>query len=86
MVPQPQHKKLPKEALEALAQKSDYFYRVFKSPDGQKVLQALEGTFDLDDIFVAGDPYQTSYNLGSRDVVIYIKQLLRMKENAARTE
>lgn len=71
---------------ERLAKKAGYFYRVFSSPDGEKVLEFLEEQFDSNDIHVPGDSHSTEYNLGRRDVVVYIKQMKRYKENAARAE
>jgi hypothetical protein len=75
-----------RQALDNLVKKSSYFYHVFTSPDGKKVLEALESEFNSDSIFVPMDPHATAYNLGKRDVIIYINQLIRMKENAARAE
>ena len=73
-------------AIDEVVKKSGYFYRIFTSPDGKKVLEALEDEFDKDEIFQAGEPDTTTYNLGSRDVVVYIRQMIRLKENAERAE
>lgn len=70
------------EAMRAsLTRKISMFKKVFATADGEKLLQFLEDEFDKDNIFVDGDPHKTSYNLGRRDVVIYIKQMLRAKDD-----
>ncbi len=74
------------QAVDKVVHKSGYFYRIFTSPDGKKVLEALEEEFDMDEIFTAGEPDTTSYNLGKRDVIVYIRQMIRLKENATRAE
>lgn len=60
-----------------LARKIDIFKMVFNTEDGKKVLAALEDAFDRDSIITPGDPYYTHYNLGRRDVVVYIRQMLK---------
>lgn len=74
------------QAVDQVVNKSGYFYRIFTSPDGKKVLQWLEEEFDSDEIFKAGEPDTTSYNLGKRDVIVYIRQMIRLKENATKLE
>ncbi len=73
-------------AIEQVVHKSGFFYRIFTSPDGKKVLEWLEDEFDKDEIFKAGEPDTTVYNLGKRDVIVYIRQMIRLKENATRAE
>lgn len=70
-----------REVKEKLARKASIFKQVFNSPDGQAVLAALEEEFNAADIFKQGQPDTTVYNLGRRDVVIYIKQLLEYGKN-----
>jgi len=82
--PKPPNKK--QEAVDKVVHKSGFFYRIFTSPDGKKVLEWLEEEFDMDEIFTAGEPDTTVYNLGKRDVVVYIRQMIRLKENATRAE
>ncbi len=83
----PEPKKPPEQAaIDKVVHKSGFFYRIFTSPDGEKVLEWLEDEFDRDEIFQRGDPHTTSYNLGKRDVVVYIRQMIRLKENATRAE
>ncbi len=74
------------KAVDKVVHKSGFFFRIFTSPDGKKVLEWLEEEFDSDEIFKAGEPDTTSYNLGKRDVIIYIRQMIRLKENATRAE
>lgn len=50
--------------------------RVFAGADGKEALEVLERAFDGENLF-AEDPYRTAYNLGARDVVVYIRQLNR---------
>ena len=81
-----QENKRPKEAaLENLGKKAGDFHALFTSPVGVKVLEALEEEFNPD-VLLASDPHETSYNVGRRDVIIYIRQMIRYKENARRTE
>ena len=69
-------------ALDNVRRKSADFHSLFTSPVGEKVLQYLEDEFDKDEIFRAGVPDATAYNLGRRDVVVYIRQMIRVKEHA----
>lgn len=49
------------------------------SPIGKSVIEAMENEFYHGEMFDL-DPYKTAYNLGRRDVVIYMKQLQRISE------
>ena len=69
-------------ALDNVRRKSKDFHALFTSPVGVKVLGYLEDEFDLDEIFQAGVPDQTAYNCGRRDVIVYIRQMMRVTENA----
>lgn len=78
--------KQPKEvAIEALGKKAGDFHKTFTSPVGVKVLEALEEEFNPD-VLLGKTDAETNYNVGKRDVVIYIRQMIRYKENARRTE
>ena len=59
--------------------KATNFRTLFSSPAGKEVLQALEDEF-IPDMLAKSDPHETYYALGQRDVVIYIKQLLKASE------
>ncbi len=50
------------------------------SATGKAVVQALEDEFYHGELFDK-DPQITAYNLGRRDVVVYLKQLQRFKES-----
>jgi hypothetical protein len=69
-------------ALDNVRKKSADFHTLFTSPVGEKVLKYLEDEFDKDEIFQVGDPHATAYMLGKRDVIVYIRQMIRVKENA----
>lgn len=78
--------KQPKEAaIEALGKKAGDFHKLFTSPIGVKVLESLEEEFNPDKL-IGKDDAETNYKVGARDVVIYIRQMIRYKENARRTE
>lgn len=80
-----QKRKRPKEAVEALEKKARRFHNLFTSPDGVKVLEALEEEFNPDTL-IGSNNAETNYNVGRRDVVIYIRQMIRYNENVRRTE
>lgn len=69
------------EAKEKIARKASIFKQVFNTPDGKEVLAALDKEFNAADIFQKGHPDATAYNLGRRDVIVYIKQLLEYGKN-----
>jgi hypothetical protein len=69
-------------ALDNVKRKSKNFHILFTSPVGAKVLEYLEDEFDQEEIFQAGVPDGTAYNLGRRDVIVYIRQMIRVTENA----
>ncbi len=50
------------------------------SPIGKSVVKALEDEFYHGELFDL-DPYKSAYNLGRRDVVVYLKQLQRFRES-----
>ena len=81
----PTTKQPKEEALAALATKAKDFHQLFTSPIGVKVLEALEEEFNPDVLIdPQGRDSLTNYNVGKRDVVIYIHQMIRYQENAAR--
>ena len=81
-----QENKQPKEAaVEALGTKAKNFHALFTSPIGVKVLEALEEEFNPDILLGSSDAI-TNYNVGRRDVVIYIRQMMRYNENVRRRE
>lgn len=78
--------KRPREAaIKALGKKAGDFHKLFTSPIGVKVLEALEEEFNPETLLGKNDA-ETNYNCGKRDVVIYIRQMIRYTDNARRTE
>ncbi|MGI9889075.1 hypothetical protein [Vibrio chagasii] len=66
-----------KEEVEAkVRKKSELFKHVFESEDGKAVLEALEEEFNRDELR-GQTPQDTYFNLGRRDVLVYIKQMIR---------
>jgi hypothetical protein len=81
-----QENKQPKEAaIEALGTKAKNFHALFTSPVGVKVLEALEEEFNPDTLIGASNA-ETNYKVGARDVVIYIRQMMRYNDNVRRRE
>lgn len=67
-------KRLNDAALKILQDNVGCIQRVFSGPDGAEALKVLERAFDGDTL--RGEtPEDTYYNLGARDVVVYIRQL-----------
>lgn len=67
-----------KRLREALLEKSNLIKSVFDTYAGKKLMEALEEEFNKDNIF-SQCQNTTNYNLGRRDVVIYLKELLKYK-------
>jgi GTP cyclohydrolase II len=51
------------------------YQSVFGTIDGAKVLSQMHEEFNGEDVF-SRDPQQTAYNLGKRDVVLYIQGMM----------
>jgi hypothetical protein len=65
----------PHEDLKArLAEKAAAVRRCLNTPDGKVLLDALEQEY-LYGRLLGDTPEQTAYRLGSRDVVIYLREL-----------
>ena len=62
-----------------LRKKSAAVVEFLNSEIGKAVINALEEEFYDGEIFDP-DPHKTAYNLGRRDVVVYLKQLTRQAE------
>lgn len=62
------------EALTRLARKRAQVVAVLETPGGKEMLEALEEMFYHADLF-GQTPEETAYNLGRRDVVVYLRQL-----------
>lgn len=61
-----------------LAHKSEMVNAFMSSEAGKAIIELLEDEF-YDGELMDVDPYKTAYNLGRRDVVLYLKQLKRLK-------
>ncbi len=71
--------KQPKEAaVKAIRSKAKKYGKVFTSLIGKQVLEDLEREFNPD-ILLGKDDAETNYNVGRRDVIIYIQQMIRFK-------
>lgn len=55
--------------------------KVMDSPDGEIILTALLEIYSLRTSHTPGDPYQTAFNEGQRDVVNYLINLVQTKGN-----
>lgn len=63
------------DKVKARLQKKSARVQTFMDSElGRAVIDALDAEFYDGDLFDK-DPYQTAYNLGRRDVVVYLKQL-----------
>ena len=64
------------KTLYRIRQKAIRFKELFQTDIGRKVLVDLEEEFNRENI-VHDNPYTTHYNLGKRDVLVYIHQMIR---------
>lgn len=53
--------------------------KIFLGPDGLAALAVLERQYDGEKLFDPNNQFQTAYNLGARDVVVYLRQLNNYK-------
>lgn len=67
------------EAKRALGRKAHLFRQVFNTDEGKKVMDILEQEAEPEQLFNE-NPHVTSYNCGRRDLLVYIKQLLRYED------
>jgi hypothetical protein len=54
--------------------------KIILTPDGEQVIDALFEIFVMRTSHTPGDPYQTAFNEGQRDVINFLVNLAR-KEN-----
>jgi hypothetical protein len=59
--------------------KASLFKEVFSTVSGIKVLKLLEEECNADELR-SPDPHNTYFNLGRRDAVVYIKQMINYSE------
>ncbi len=63
-----------------LAHKSELVHAFMNSEAGKALMEVLEDEFFNGDLFNP-DPNTTAYNLGRRDVVMYLQQLKRLRDD-----
>ena len=52
------------------------YQRVFKSEDGQTVLEDLEKRCNVHNTSFSNDPHETSFREGQRQVVLFLKSII----------
>jgi len=58
--------------------------RVFASPEGEVALGLLETEAGFHrSCYVKGDPYETTYREGKRDMVLYIHEMIESSQKAS---
>lgn len=62
-----------------LSRKAHTFRQVFNTDEGKKVMEYLEQEAEPEQLFHE-NPHKTAYNCGKRDLLIYIKQILRYED------
>lgn len=62
-----------------LSRKAHTFRMVFNSDEGKQVMAALEAEAEPEQLFHE-NPHKTAYNCGKRDLLIFIKQILRYED------
>jgi len=55
--------------------------KIIDNPEGEEVLQNLLEIYGLRTSHVPGDPYETAFREGQRDVVTYLLTLAQQKDN-----
>lgn len=63
-----------------LREKSADFHQLFTSKDGQKVLGHLRKEFGDVPLADTDNPNKTFFNLGSRDLLVYIESMIEAHE------
>ena len=63
-------------ARHELRQKSKAIQEALSTHSGRILLQTLQEQFNSDTV-VSDNPYMTHYNLGQRDVVVFLEQVLK---------
>ena len=69
------------EARKRALNRTALYNRVFKSPDGMKVLQDLKEMFVERRSFVPGDPYETHLRVGHVEVLQYIIEIMEANKD-----
>lgn len=66
-----------------LARKAAAVQQLLNNPVGQELIKILEDEFLRGELFAGADTHRTAYNLGARDVVVYLRQLADYGERNA---
>lgn len=73
------------EALKQLAERVGNDVRIaLSTPAGARVLEALDERYVQGDLMGA-TPEETAFNLGAREVVVWLKRMVRVAEVVERT-
>ena len=59
-----------------IAELTKTYQRVFKSEDGETVLEDLEKRCNVHNTSFSNDPHETSYREGQTQVVLFIKSII----------
>ena len=71
------------ELEERVRHKSKDFASLFSSPQGKKVLEHLKNEFEMGDFRAKGSVEDTYFNLGRRDAIVYIEQMIKYSERSS---
>jgi hypothetical protein len=66
-----------------LNRKAAAVQQLLNNPVGKELIQILEDQFTRGELFAGADTHKTAYNLGARDVVVYLRQLADFGERNA---
>tara|TARA_B100001057_G_scaffold450176_1_gene491996 strand:+ start:989 stop:1204 length:216 start_codon:yes stop_codon:yes gene_type:complete len=65
--------------MKAINDNIKLYQRIFKSEDGEKLLEDLEKRCNVESTSFSKDPYETAFREGQRSVILYIKNILKQK-------
>ena len=63
--------------MKAINDNIKLYQRIFKSEDGEKLLEDLEKRCNVESTSFSKDPYETAFREGQRSVILYIKNILK---------
>ena len=66
-----------------IARENQVLINVFSTPDGRKALEILRRQFHDRSVYQPGDPYQTCYKAGQQDVVGFILEAIKEKDDGS---
>ena len=65
--------------MKAINDNIKLYQRIFKSEDGEKLLEDLEKRCNVESTSFSKDPYETAFREGQRSVILHIKNILKQK-------